>query len=149
MTDRYALGFWSTDSYATALGIVPQGSTGPQKIADASRFYTSQPAVSAIDRRINHILNHENALLGNKRWAELGNVIYALEAQNEPMGHMPLASNTWVCERSQYIKAVLPPGSPILVSSGGGITITTSLGSWATECPHVDIGNTFASLTSA
>ncbi|KDE04516.1 hypothetical protein MVLG_05082 [Microbotryum lychnidis-dioicae p1A1 Lamole] len=139
MSDRYQLGFWGTDAYATQLDIVKAGSSGVQKVAGASAFYTSAWASIALDNRITHILNHKNALMGNQSWANLDEVIYAFEAQNEPMGHMTLASPTWVCDRSATIKKLLPSGSSIQVSSGGGITTQASLGGWTSSCASIDI----------
>ena len=76
--DRYALGFWDTDAYALKYGIVRAGTGGQaQQVADATVFYTSNDAQSYFDKRIRHVLNHKNALLGNKPWSELDNVIYA------------------------------------------------------------------------
>jgi hypothetical protein len=166
LSDRYALGFWSTDSYALKLNIVKAGTSGVQKVADASSYYTSASAAQWTDNRLKHIMTHKNAALG-KTWAELDEVIYAVEAQNEPQGvrrffflsslsltsilnlsllfyllstqHMALASSTWACDRSSYLKSLLPSSSSIQVSSGGGITTTASLGSWATGCDAIDI----------
>ena len=55
------------------------------------------------------------------------------------MGHMNLVSNPWNCDRAATIKSQLPSGSPILVSTGGGITIQLSLQNWAFNCPNFDI----------
>jgi mannan endo-1,4-beta-mannosidase len=85
LSDRYALGFWSTDSYALKLNIVTAGSTGVQKVANAASYYTSASAASWTDNRLKHIMQHKNAALG-KTWAELDEVIYAVEPQNEPQG---------------------------------------------------------------
>lgn len=52
---------------------------------------------------------------------------------------MSFASPTWSCARSAHLKSLLPTSSPILVSSGGGITLYTSLDSWATSCSSIDI----------
>ena len=52
---------------------------------------------------------------------------------------MDMASSSWTCDRSTYLKSLLPASSPILVSSGGGIDLKASLGSWATSCPAIDI----------
>ncbi|KAM0750222.1 hypothetical protein T439DRAFT_326171 [Meredithblackwellia eburnea MCA 4105] len=139
LSDRYALGFWSTDAYALKYNIVKSGTSGAQEVSDASVFYTSSSAISDFNNRLNHILSHKNALLGGKTWAQLNDVIYAFEAQNEPQGHMTMASSTWVCDRSKYIKSLLPSNSTILVSSGGGITLQASLQSWATSCSSIDI----------
>lgn len=38
------------------------------------------------DKRLNHALTHKNNLLGGKSWAELDEVVYAFEPQNEPQG---------------------------------------------------------------
>jgi hypothetical protein len=136
--DRYALGFWDTDQYAYAYGIVSSGS-GAQKVADASAFYTSTSAKTYFDKRIDHILTHKNSYMDNLPWSQLDSVIYALEPQNEPMGHMDLVSTSWTCDRSGRIKENLPSGSKILVTSGGGITIATSLADWAFTCDAIDV----------
>lgn len=82
--DRYALGFWDTNDYARKFGIV-QGGSGAQRIANAANFYLDTDAKVAYDKRIDYILNHRNSLMGDKKWAELDEVIYSLEPQNEPM----------------------------------------------------------------
>ncbi|GAA6047105.1 hypothetical protein JCM3770_004199 [Rhodotorula araucariae] len=137
LSDRYALGFWSTDTYATQLNIVSEGSTGPQKVANAASFYTNAWAIQNFDARLAHIMNHKNALLGNQKWADLDEVIYAVEPQNEPQGHMAMASSTWACDRAKYLKSLIT--SNIKISSGGGITTSASLGAWATACPAFDV----------
>ncbi|KAK4700765.1 mannan endo-1,4-beta-mannosidase, partial [Phenoliferia sp. Uapishka_3] len=139
LADRYALGFWSTDAYALQLNIVSPGSSGAQRVADASSFYTSSSAIQSFDNRLSHILNHVNPLMGGKTWAQLDSVIYAFEAQNEPQGHMQMASATWACDRAQHLRSLLPSSSSILISSGGGITLTASLGTWATSCTSIDV----------
>lgn len=173
--DRYALGFWDTDQYAYQYGIVDGGS-GAQKISDASVFYTSNDAMLNYDHRIDReltvlikratehladwssarsdILAHRNPLMGNLTWAELDSAIYAFEPQNEPQGHMQLASSSWNCDRAGRIKQNLPSGSPILVTTGGGITTATSLADWAWQCSNFDIISvhdygTSASVTAA
>jgi hypothetical protein len=52
---------------------------------------------------------------------------------------MDLASDTWNCGRAAVIKSQLPAGSNIKITTGGGITIQTSLAEWAFTCPHFDI----------
>lgn len=86
LADRYALGFWSTDAYALQLNIVKAGSSGVQQVANAGAFYTSSWAATAMDNRYKHALSHKNTKLGGKTWAELDDVIYAFEPQNEPQG---------------------------------------------------------------
>lgn len=82
LSDRYALGFWSTDSYATQLNIVAAGSSGVQKVANAASFYTNPWAINMFEDRMSHIMNHKNALMGGQKWADLGEVIYAVERES-------------------------------------------------------------------
>lgn len=66
-------------------------------------------------------------------------VIYRLEPENEPMGHMDYIS-TWNCDRAGRIKENLPSDSSILVSTGGGIDTSKSLNDWAEwSCDRIDI----------
>ena len=84
-------------------------------------------------------MQHQNSYMGNQAWSELDSVIYAMEAQNEPMGHMDLVSSSWSCDRAGRIKQNLPSGSNILISSGGGITTALSLADWAFTCDNLDL----------
>lgn len=54
------------------------------------------------------------------------------------MGHMNFYAD-WTCDRAATIKSMLPAKSGILVSTGGGITLQTSLADWAYSCPNFDI----------
>ncbi|GAA5905838.1 hypothetical protein JCM6882_000474 [Rhodosporidiobolus microsporus] len=146
--DRYSLGFWHTDAYALKLNIVKAGSSGVQKVANAASFYTSSTAIGWYDARLKHIMAHKNSQLG-KTWAELDEVIYAVEPQNEPQGHMAMASSTWACDRAKVLKSIIPSSSAIKVSTGGGITTTDSLGSWAVDCSAFDIVSVHDYGTSA
>ncbi|GAA5992473.1 hypothetical protein JCM11641_000833 [Rhodosporidiobolus odoratus] len=139
LSDRYALGYWSTDSYALKLNIATSGSSGAQKIANAAPFYMSTECHGWFDARLKHIMTHKNDQMGGKSWAELEEVIYAVEPQNEPQGHMPMASSTWACQRASYLKSLLPSNSAIKISSGGGITTSASLGDWALDCDAFDV----------
>lgn len=60
---------------------------------------------------------------------------------------MSMASSTWACDRASYLKSLI--SSNILISSGGGITLTDSLGSWATGCASFDIVSVHDYGTSA
>ncbi|KZT50221.1 glycoside hydrolase family 5 protein, partial [Calocera cornea HHB12733] len=136
--DRYALGFWSTDVYCTQLGI--SGFTNnPPQIADASAFYTNDWAASMFDQRMTHILNHQNAQMGNTAWKDLDSGIYGFEPQNEPQGHMDLVAPNWVCDRASTLAGLIPAGSSILISSGGGIDADSSVGDWAFGCGEIDV----------
>ncbi|GAA5844077.1 hypothetical protein JCM3766R1_004512 [Sporobolomyces carnicolor] len=140
LSDRYALGFWSTNSYAIKLNIVQPSQKGQQslKVRDASAFYSGEWAIEMFEKRIEHALNHENGLMGGTKWKDLSSVVYAFEAQNEPQGYMTPSNPSWVCDRSNKI-ASLVSGSGIKVSSGGGTELGNSLGSWATQCGSIDI----------
>ncbi|KAL8283497.1 hypothetical protein RQP46_005600 [Phenoliferia psychrophenolica] len=139
LSDRYALGFWSTDAYALQLKIVKPSTSGAQQVSDAKTFYTDSGAIKSFESRLKHIMEHVNDKMGGKKWKELSGVVYAFEPQNEPQGHMSLVSPSWSCDRSSYLRSLLPASSPILISSGGGIDLATSLGSWATSCSSIDV----------
>ncbi|KAK4046150.1 hypothetical protein OIV83_006291 [Microbotryomycetes sp. JL201] len=148
LSDRYALGYWSTDRYALQLNIVKAGTSGVQRVANAASFYTNAWAIKMFDQRLTHILQHKNDKLGGRTWAQLDDVVYAYEPQNEPQGHMPMASDSWSCDRAKHLKQLLS-GSSIKISSGGGITTTDSLGSWAMNCDSFDIVSVHDYGTSA
>lgn len=84
-------------------------------------------------------MQHKNKKLNSTPWAKLDSVIYAIEPQNEPMGHMDLVSDSWNCGRAAVIRKYLPSGSGIKISTGGGITIETSIADWAYSCDNFDI----------
>lgn len=86
LDDRYALGFWSTNSYATRLNIVKAGTSGVQRVANAAAFYTNDWAINMFNQRLAHIMAHKNNKLGGRKWSELNDVVYAWEPQNEPQG---------------------------------------------------------------
>ncbi|KAK4055925.1 hypothetical protein OIO90_002918 [Microbotryomycetes sp. JL221] len=148
LSDRYALGYWSTDRYALQLNIVKSGTSGVQKIANAASFYTNPWAIKMFDQRLDHIMKHKNDKLDGRTWAQLDDVVYAYEPQNEPQGHMPMASESWSCDRAKHLKSLLS-GSSIKISSGGGITTTDSLGAWAMQCDSFDIVSVHDYGTSA
>lgn len=81
LSDRYALGFWSTNSYAIKLNIVQPSQKGQQslKVRDASAFYSGEWAIEMFEKRIEHALNHENGLMGGTKWKDLSSVVYAFE----------------------------------------------------------------------
>lgn len=60
---------------------------------------------------------------------------------------MAMASSTWACDRAHYLKSLI--SSNIKVSSGGGITTSSSLGSWATGCSAFDVVSVHDYGTSA
>lgn len=139
--DRYALGFWDTDQYALTYGIVSPGTSGAQQIVNAKVFYTSNPCMTFFDHRIDHILAHENSLMGNVVWgANPGGVIYAFEPENESMGHMAsIPSTSWLNDRGGRIKQNLTTTSGILTTNGGGIDIASSTTSAMLNMANIDV----------
>ncbi|KAJ1564526.1 hypothetical protein HK405_014636 [Cladochytrium tenue] len=123
--DRYSLGTWDTDAYATAYG--------------DSAFYTNSAAQAAMDARIAHILAHSNPNFSGRAWSDLSEVVLAFEPENESMGHMDLVNPDWTCSRATAIRAALPSGSAILVSTGGGTDAATSVRAGLLSCTAVDI----------
>lgn len=81
LSDRYALGFWSTNSYAVQLSIVQPHEKGKQSLKkkNAHAFYSDQWSIDMFEKRISHALNHENQLMGGRKWRDLSNVVYAFE----------------------------------------------------------------------
>ncbi|GAA5961966.1 hypothetical protein JCM3765_007177 [Sporobolomyces pararoseus] len=140
LSDRYALGFWSTNSYAVQLSIIQPSQQGAQslKIKNAGAFYSNSWAIKMFEQRMSHALNHENQLMGGQKWKDLSSVVYAFEAQNEPQGYMEASNPSWVCDRSNFIASQVS-GSGIQVSSGGGVDVSSSLQGWATDCGSIDI----------
>ena len=43
-------------------------------------------AVKQLDRRIAHILRHQNKLMGSRRWGDIPEAVFMIEAENEAMG---------------------------------------------------------------
>ncbi|KAJ1548419.1 hypothetical protein HK405_003272, partial [Cladochytrium tenue] len=123
--DRYSLGTWDSDAYANTYG--------------ASAFYTDSNAQAAFDKRINHILTHTNPNFNNRPWSDLEEVVFAFEPENEAMGHMDFVNSNWHCDRAATIRGLLPSGSGILISTGGGTDFYSSLYSAFFSCSNIDI----------
>lgn len=73
LSDRYALGFWSTNAYAVQLSIVEAHEKGKQSLKkkNAHAFYSDGWSIEMFEKRISHALNHENQLLGGRKWRDL------------------------------------------------------------------------------
>ena len=52
---------------------------------------------------------------------------------------MDLVDDLWTCHRAGRIRENLPSNTPILVGTGGGITLQTSMADWAYNCDAIDI----------
>ncbi|KAJ1560930.1 hypothetical protein HK405_005479, partial [Cladochytrium tenue] len=123
--DRYSLGFYESDGYYA-------------KYASAANFYTDAAAIADFDRRIAHILSHQNAQAGNAPWSALSQYILAVEPENEPFGQMAVANADWWCGRCAAVRNQLATPS-ILVASGGGVDLPTSMDPHLLLCPAVDV----------
>ncbi|KAI9313667.1 glycoside hydrolase superfamily [Zopfochytrium polystomum] len=124
--DRWSLGTWDNDAYF-------------RKYGSPAGFYTSLSAQQAIDARIAHVLNHKNDLLAGRPWKSLDDVVLAFEPQNEAFGWMDVVNPTWHCDRATALRAALPQTSAILVSSGGGTDIDSSVPPALLSCPAIDV----------
>ncbi len=134
MHDRYALTH-KAEAYVKKYNIKTVGESN--NVNDASAFYTNKEAQADFDRRLVHILNHKNPHFNNRPWSELSEVVFSFEAQNEAMGHMPLANINWQCDRAKVIKQYVKNG--ILVSTGGGVDFDTSSKIQYFQCPYLNV----------
>jgi len=134
MHDRYGLTH-SQEAYVKKYGIKTNGESGSPN--DASKFYTDKNAIADFDRRLVHILTHRNPHFNNRQWAELSEVVFSFEAQNEAMGHMGLVNLNWQCDRAKVLKQYVKNG--VLVSTGGGIDFDTSSKVQYFQCPYINV----------
>ncbi|TFK50436.1 glycoside hydrolase [Heliocybe sulcata] len=93
-----------------------------QAAGSSEAFYTSQTTIDAFNNRITHILNgHMHQTLGQP-WSELGDYIFGLEAQNEPMifdQSFYTSHLEWICNTAKQIRGNV--GNPnMLIFTGGG-----------------------------
>ncbi|KAH6887652.1 glycoside hydrolase superfamily [Thelonectria olida] len=102
-------------------------------------FYTNSNAIGYFKNRIAHVLAHVNSKTG-KTWSQSSEYIFAFEAQNEamhPQGN-PTALAQWQCTMAETIKSKLG-GSKILVTTGGGSYLATSLLNSYFSCSALDV----------
>ncbi|KAI8620356.1 glycoside hydrolase superfamily [Chytriomyces sp. MP71] len=137
--DRWYLGSWEGgDVYAAQYGVVDGSDT-------QTRFYTEPGGVagSRLDARLRHILGHRNALMGNRTWGEIGDAVWAIEAENEAMGSVAGvsedAAGVWQCGRAEVIRGMVPKESGVLVATGGAQRIAQSVYEEFFKCPFLDV----------
>ncbi|KAI5925019.1 beta-1,3-mannanase [Camillea tinctor] len=134
---RYGIKLWiSIHSYNTLLG------NGDFYGAwyGTSDFYTNNDAISYFKNRIAHVLSHANPNNG-KTWAESPEYIFGFEAQNEadqPNTH-PDTTVTWQCTMAQALKTALRDSPSILVGTGGGGWVDSSLPTGLFSCAALDV----------
>ncbi|KAI0006472.1 glycoside hydrolase family 5 protein [Xylariaceae sp. FL0662B] len=108
-------------------------------------FYSSQDAMDAYDKRIDHILQYTGAYSG-KVWKDWSDAILAFDLQNEPMSPDATVCQDgdkagWLCGRAEHMRATLG-ASPIKIATGGiggdishGCTFIEA----ATQCDAIDL----------
>ncbi|KAJ5147292.1 glycoside hydrolase family 5 protein [Penicillium atrosanguineum] len=126
-------------------------------------FYTNGDAMQYFKTRIAHVMAHVNPHNG-KTWAESSEYIFGFEAQNEAMHdnvsvHFhgkyitsavplkadeelqgnPTALATWQCSMAEAIKNNLNGSTGILVTTGGGAYLATSLLDSYFSCKALDV----------
>lgn len=103
-------------------------------------FYKNSEAKEHFKKRIEHVLTHKNAITG-KTWAQSSDYIFAFETQNEAMhgNNDPASLVKWQCEMGAAIKSHLNSKGDILVSTGGGSYLATSLLDGYFTCSSLDV----------
>ncbi len=88
-------------------------------------FYEEQAAYDAYDARLRFITSYTGKHSG-KTWRDWHDVIMAFDLQNEPFAPKTdecssngAAAKTWVCGRSDALRAALGADNPIKIASGG------------------------------
>ncbi|KAK6950543.1 hypothetical protein Daesc_008871 [Daldinia eschscholtzii] len=111
-----------------------------------SGFYSSDEAIKAYDKRIDHILNYKGAHSG-KVWKNWSDAIMAFDLQNEPMSpDISVCKNNdqknWLCGRAKKFRNVLGSNNKIQIATGGiggDISHECTFIKAATECPEIDL----------
>ncbi|ORY45178.1 hypothetical protein BCR33DRAFT_697308, partial [Rhizoclosmatium globosum] len=113
--------------------------TDPTKY-DPAQFYTNNDAQQAFDNRVVHIINHQNAKMGNVAWKDLSQSIYAFEFQNEAMGAInpKLPNPDWWCARATNLRPLLPFNG-IKIATGGGRDFEQSIIDQNFNCSAIDL----------
>lgn len=123
MHDRWALGCWRKDAYVDKWSIPFE--SPPDKCTGVSMnnpnnpapFYNNEAIKTDFKNRLTYLLNHQNPYLNNKTWAELSDVIFAFEPQNEPQrGSTNPIGDSWLCDMAIHMKKY----TKIPIASGGG-----------------------------
>ncbi|KAH6639133.1 glycoside hydrolase superfamily [Boeremia exigua] len=103
-------------------------------------FYTNADAIKHFQDRMAHVLAHVNPANG-KTWAQSSEYIFAFEAQNEamhPQGN-PSALATWQCTMATSLRSFLAGNTGILITTGGGSYLATSLLDAYYSCAALDV----------
>ncbi len=136
--DRWYLGDWEgSDIYTQSFGV----SAGTQALHDFYDPDAGAAMMKQFDARLAHVLSHRNAKMGGRPWGSLGEVVFAVEAENEAMGHFAnLTSDfagAWECARARAMKPYVSNG--VLIATGGVTNITDSAFPSFFQCPEIDL----------
>ncbi|KAI1803051.1 glycoside hydrolase family 5 protein [Daldinia bambusicola] len=111
-----------------------------------SGFYSSDEAIKAYDKRIDHILNYKGVHSG-KVWKNWSDAIMAFDLQNEPMSPDLSVCQTndqknWLCGRAKKFRSVLGSNNKIQIATGGiggDFSHDCTFINAATQCPEIDL----------
>ncbi|KAG9400731.1 hypothetical protein AC1031_010170 [Aphanomyces cochlioides] len=153
--DRWALGCWDTDAYVSKYNLPMTDCSKAVNRADA--FYTNTNAQADFDRRLAHILQHENPNFGNRAWGNIPEAILGFEPQNESQGWLHSTSNgqlvvpnaNWVCDRATKMRQHIDGkfaggcwqggGTAVPISPGGGTDFASSNLINSFQCAAVNV----------
>ncbi|KAJ3400734.1 hypothetical protein HDU80_006647 [Chytriomyces hyalinus] len=151
MHDRYNLdGTWGCDAYCQKYNLKSAGLDAFYKADSGSQI------LSDFDNRLAYIANYKSPTPGSKPWSQWSDGIYAFEIQNEAQadgsqnGQNPpgtkykVDSNgngnpSWWCDRAKVLKNGALQGSSILLGTGGGQDLASSLLAENFNCPYLDL----------
>ncbi|KAH9120459.1 hypothetical protein LEN26_011087 [Aphanomyces euteiches] len=129
--DRWALGCWDSDAYVSKYNLPVTDCSKAVNRADA--FYTNTNAQADIDRRLAHILQHQNPNFGNRAWGNIPEAILGFEPQNESQGWLHSWNNgqlvvpnpNWVCDRATKMRQNIPNKNILILSAVDVVSIHT------------------------
>jgi mannan endo-1,4-beta-mannosidase len=134
--DRYALGCWSSDAYVDKYELPVSNNCG-NNVNQPTAFYNDPDAIADFDKRIQHIVQHQNPYFGNKTWGALSEAVYAIDVENESQGYMAERNEEWMCGRAAVAAALVSDG--VLVGTGGGTGWEDSLSESYLNCSAIDL----------
>ncbi|KAI0181199.1 glycoside hydrolase family 5 protein [Hypoxylon sp. FL1284] len=110
-----------------------------------TKFYQSQDAFDAYDKRMDHILQYKGAHSG-KVWKDWSDAIMAFDIQNEPMSADTSVcknndSKGWMCGRAKHMRQTLGDSAIKIATGGigGDISHDCTFMKAATGCEAVDL----------
>ena len=107
-------------------------------------FYTDRTLRDAFKNRLRSILaNYRSKNFGGRPWAQLSEVILAIDLQNEPGvgGNQNLVTGTgWACDVSSFLRSILVSGIGVATGAiGGALSGNNNYPDEVFSCAAVDI----------